>query len=106
VLRQVLREALVMTAPGVLAGVVIALAAAGVLGDKLVKVRVTDPLTFAAAAVFLGLVALIASYFLACRATDATPGPRWGAISRGFRRGDGVPSVGRVSEEEHLAQAQ
>jgi putative ABC transport system permease protein len=73
VLSQVLREALVMTAPGVLAGVVIALAAAEVLGDMLVSVSVTDPLTFTGAAVFLGLVAALASYFPARRATRCDP---------------------------------
>jgi ABC-type antimicrobial peptide transport system permease subunit len=73
VLRQVLWEALVMTAPGVLAGVVIMLAAAEVLGDMLVSVSVTDPLTFAGAAVFLGVVAVLASYFPARRATKCDP---------------------------------
>ena len=73
VLRQVLREALVMTAPGVLAGVLIALVTAGVLGDMLVSVSVTDPLTFVGAAVFLGVIAAIASYFPARRATKCDP---------------------------------
>ncbi|HVP47041.1 MAG TPA: ABC transporter permease, partial [Bryobacteraceae bacterium] len=73
VLRQVLRQALVMTAPGVLVGLVIAFAAARVVGDMLVSVSVTDPLTFAGAAVFLGLVAALASYFPARRATKCDP---------------------------------
>ncbi|HTP36402.1 MAG TPA: ABC transporter permease [Candidatus Acidoferrales bacterium] len=73
VLRQVLREAVVMMIPGVLAGVVIALAASGVLGGMLVGVSVTDPLTFAGAAAFLSLVAAAASYFPARRATKSDP---------------------------------
>jgi ABC-type antimicrobial peptide transport system permease subunit len=73
VLGQVLREALIMTAPGVLAGVLLSLAAADVLGDMLVSVSVTDPLAFAGAAVFLGLVAALASYFPARRATKCDP---------------------------------
>jgi len=73
VLGQVLGEALLMTAPGVLAGVLIAVAASGVLADMLVSVSVTDPLTFAGAAVFLGLVAAVASYFPARRATRCDP---------------------------------
>jgi predicted permease len=73
VLSQVLGEALVMTAPGVVAGMVLSLAAADVLSDMLVSVSVSDPLTFAGAAVFLGLVAAIASYFPARRATKCDP---------------------------------
>ena len=73
VLGQVLWEALLMTAPGILAGVAVALAAARVLGDMLVSVSVVDPLTFAGAALFLGLVAAVASYFPARRATRCDP---------------------------------
>ena len=73
VLLQVLREALVMTAPGVLAGVAVARAAARMLGDMLVSVSVRDPLTFAGAALFLGLVAAVASYVPARRATKCDP---------------------------------
>jgi ABC-type antimicrobial peptide transport system permease subunit len=73
VLGQVLREALIMTAPGVRAGELLSLAAADVLSDMLVSVSMTDPLTFAGAAVFLGLVAALASYFPARRATKCDP---------------------------------
>jgi ABC-type lipoprotein release transport system permease subunit len=39
----------------------------------LVHVSVADPLTFAASSVFLGLVAVLASYIPAHRATSAEP---------------------------------
>jgi predicted permease len=73
VLGQVVGEGLLMTAPGLVAGVVTALIAARLLGGMLVHVSVADPLTFAASSVFLGLVAVLASYIPAHRATSAEP---------------------------------
>jgi predicted permease len=69
----VLREGLRLTVPGLLAGGVIALAAARIVRGLLVDVSASDPLTFASAAVFLGLVAAIASYLPALRATRVDP---------------------------------
>ena len=52
---------------------VVALAAGRLLGGMLVNVSVADPLTFAASAAFLCLVAALASYIPAHRATNADP---------------------------------
>jgi predicted permease len=69
----VLREGLRLTVPGLLAGGVIALAAARIVRGLLVDVSASDPLTFASAAVFLELVAALASYLPALRATRVDP---------------------------------
>ncbi len=73
VLGLVVREGLTMTAPGLLAGVATALAAGRLLGGMLVDVSVADPLTFALCSAFLCLVAALASYIPAQRATQADP---------------------------------
>lgn len=73
VLRMVLREGLRLTVPGLVAGCLLALAAARAVGGMLVKVSPGDPLTFAAAAVFLALVAALACYLPALRATRVDP---------------------------------
>jgi putative ABC transport system permease protein len=49
------------------------LAAARIVGGMLVNVSASDPLTFAGAAAFLGLVAGFASYVPALRATRVDP---------------------------------
>jgi predicted permease len=73
VLALVLRDGLRLIVPGLVAGSVIALAAARILGGMLVNVSASDPLTFASAAAFLGLVAALASYLPALRATRVDP---------------------------------
>jgi predicted permease len=73
VLGMVLREGLRLTVPGLLAGSVIALAAARTVSGMLVNVSATDPLTFVFAAVFLALVAGLASYLPARRAVHVDP---------------------------------
>ena len=73
VLRLVLREGVKLTLPGLLAGSLIALAAARVVSGMLVNISPADPLTFASAAAFLALVAALASYLPALRATRADP---------------------------------
>jgi predicted permease len=73
VLGLVLRQGLRLAVPGLLAGSVIALAAARIVGGMLVNVSASDPLTFVSAAVFLGLVAALASYVPALRATRVDP---------------------------------
>jgi predicted permease len=73
VLGLVLRQGLRLTVAGLLVGSVTALAAARIVGGFLVNVSVADPLTFAVAAAFLGLVAALASYLPALRATRVDP---------------------------------
>jgi len=73
VLRAVMREGLRLTVPGLVAGSVIALAAARIVGGMLVNVSASDPLTFVCAALFLGLIAVLASYLPALRATRVDP---------------------------------
>jgi predicted permease len=73
VLGLVLREGLRLIVPGLVAGSVMALAAARIVGGMLVNVGASDPLTFASAAAFLGLVAALASYLPALRATRVEP---------------------------------
>jgi len=73
VLGLVLREGFRLIVPGLLAGSVIALVAARIVGGMLVNVSASDPLTFASAAAFLGLVATLASYLPALRATRVDP---------------------------------
>jgi putative ABC transport system permease protein len=73
VLGLVLREGVLLTVPGLVAGSLIALAAARVVSEMLVNISPSDPLTFASAAVFLELVAALASYLPALRATRVDP---------------------------------
>ena len=73
VLALVLREGVLLTVPGLVAGGLIALAAARVVSGMLVNISPSDPLTFASAAVFLELVASLASYVPALRATRVDP---------------------------------
>ncbi len=73
VLRAVMKEGLRLIVPGLLAGGIIALAASRIVGGMLVNISAGDPLTFASAAVFLGLVAALASYIPALRAMHVDP---------------------------------
>ncbi len=73
VLGLVVSEGLRLTVPGLMAGVVAALAAARLVSGMLFKVSAADPMTFAAAAAFLGMVAALASYLPALRATRVDP---------------------------------
>ncbi len=73
VLGLVLKESLRLTVPGLLAGSLLALAAARIVGGMLVNVSTADPLTYALAAVFLGSVAALAGYLPALRATHVDP---------------------------------
>ncbi len=69
----VVREGLRMTLPGLAVGIAVALGAARVVGGMLVKVSAADPLTFAGSAVFLAVVAALAAYLPAVRATRVDP---------------------------------
>jgi hypothetical protein len=73
VLGLVLKQGLRLIVPGLVAGSVMALAAARIVGGMLVNVSASDPLTFVSAAAFLGLVAALASYLPALRATRVEP---------------------------------
>jgi predicted permease len=72
-LKLVMRDGLRLTFPGLLAGGAIALAAARNVSGMLVGVSPSDPLTFAAAAAFLALVAALASLLPALRAMRVDP---------------------------------
>jgi predicted permease len=73
VLAMTMRQGLRLTAAGLAVGLVAALAAARLVGGMLVQVSASDPLIFLAAIAFLGLVALVASYLPARRATKVDP---------------------------------
>jgi predicted permease len=73
VLGLVLKEGFRLFVPGLVAGSVMALAAARIVGGMLVNVSASDPLTFVSAAAFLGLVAALASYLPALRAMRVEP---------------------------------
>jgi predicted permease len=73
VLMLVMREGLRLTIPGLVAGIAAALGAARLVSGMLFQVSPADPVTFAAAAMFLALVAAVASYLPAFRATRLDP---------------------------------
>ncbi len=73
VLGAVLREAGLLAAAGVLAGIALAAAGTRVLSALLFGVRPADPLTFAAVAALLVGVALLAAWIPARRATRVDP---------------------------------
>jgi predicted lysophospholipase L1 biosynthesis ABC-type transport system permease subunit len=67
------KECLILVAVGLVTGVPIALASTSIIASQLFGIRATDPLTFAAVAVLLALVALAACYVPARRATRVDP---------------------------------
>jgi len=73
VLRLVIRQGMAAVLPGVVIGLVIALAATRVMKSLLFGVSVTDPLTFAVIALLLMLVALLACWIPARRAAKVDP---------------------------------
>jgi predicted permease len=73
VLAMVLRQGLSMAAVGLAAGFAGALAVTRAASGLLVRVSATDPVIFAAAALFLALVAVAASILPALRATRIDP---------------------------------
>jgi putative ABC transport system permease protein len=73
VLGLVLKEALHLTALGVGLGLLGAFAATRVLQSLLFEVKPTDPATFISLSLLLTLVALLASYIPARRATKVDP---------------------------------
>ena len=73
VLAQVIRESLMLTVPGLLAGFAAALVAFRFFSELLVNVSPSDPFTFASSALFLTVVILLACYVPASRATRIEP---------------------------------
>ena len=73
VLLLVVRQAMELTAVGLAVGVAGAIAVTRLAAGQLVNVSATDPAIFAAAALFLSLVSLTASYLPARRATRIDP---------------------------------
>jgi putative ABC transport system permease protein len=71
--RMILREGLVVTALGVIAGLALSLLAGKVLASVLYKVSGVDPLVFLAATAVMGGVSLLACYLPAVRASRVDP---------------------------------
>ena len=73
VLRLVIRQGMVLTVVGLVLGTIAALAATRVMTDLLYGVTATDAITFISVAALLVLVALLACYLPARRATKVDP---------------------------------
>jgi putative ABC transport system permease protein len=73
VLKLVVRQGMVLALGGVVAGLIIAFFLTQVISSLLFGVGPTDPATFAAIALLLIAVALLASYIPARRATKVDP---------------------------------
>jgi ABC-type antimicrobial peptide transport system permease subunit len=70
----VLRRGVALTAAGILVGVVLSVVAMRMAAGLLVGVSPDDPAAIAGSALFLGAIALLASYLPARRATQVDPG--------------------------------
>jgi ABC-type antimicrobial peptide transport system permease subunit len=73
VLRMVMSRGLLLALSGIAAGLVIAFAAAPQIGPLLYRVSPADPVSIAGAALFLIVVAVLASLIPALRATRVDP---------------------------------
>jgi predicted permease len=73
VVKMVLRQGLLLTLGGLLAGVGAGLVFTRMVASMLLDISPADPLTFAAAALLLGTVTLLASYIPARRAARVDP---------------------------------
>jgi putative ABC transport system permease protein len=70
---MILREALALTAPGVLAGAILALAFARVMKSFVYRLSPTDPLSIVSAAAFVVAIACLAAWLPARRAAAVDP---------------------------------
>jgi len=73
VLRLILRQGMGLTLAGLFIGLLGAMATASLLGNFLFGVKPTDPASFAAVALLLAGVAVLACYIPARRATRVDP---------------------------------
>jgi putative ABC transport system permease protein len=73
VLGQVMTESIVLTASGIVLGVLGALSAARLVGSFLYGLKATDPWTYAALALLLSGIALSAAWIPARRAAQVDP---------------------------------
>jgi putative ABC transport system permease protein len=73
VLSLVLRQGMILVAAGVAAGLLISLTVTRLVAALLVNVSATDPVTFAGIAILFGMVAALAGYVPARRATKIDP---------------------------------
>jgi hypothetical protein len=69
----VVRDGLLLAAPGLLLGLISGWAASRLVSGMLVQVNPYDPLTFGASAAFLGVVALAATFVPGIKATRVNP---------------------------------
>jgi putative ABC transport system permease protein len=72
-LRMVMWRGLVLTAGGVVLGAIVALILTGLMGNLLYKVSPRDPIAFVSALIVMMLVALVACFLPAWRATRIDP---------------------------------
>jgi ABC-type antimicrobial peptide transport system permease subunit len=73
ILRLVLRQGLMLALGGIAIGLAASLALTRLLGSMLYRVSATDPMTFVGGSVLFMLVAMVASYIPARRATRVDP---------------------------------
>ena len=73
ILRMIFRQGMVLTAGGIVAGLVGALVLTRLMTSLLFGVSASDAVTFSSVAVLLGVVSLTASYVPAQRATRVDP---------------------------------
>jgi len=73
ILKQVVGEGMTLAGLGIAIGVVVAFALTRVLSSLLFEVSATDPYSFIGISLLLGLVALLANYIPARRATKVDP---------------------------------
>ena len=73
VLGLVIRQGMLLTLTGLVAGAILATMAAHLISGMLVNLSATDPVILTAAGSFLALVALLATYLPARRATKLNP---------------------------------
>ena len=101
VLGMVLRQGLSLAAVGIVVGLIGAFALTRLMQSLLYEVRPNDPITFVAVAAALLLIALMASFLPARRATRVSPTLRC-ARGRTCRRPDAIaPNGGRQRHRSH-----